>query len=188
MPLINLLHLFPQISESTPLIGDLETISVLEAEYADDAVYNGKVKDLAKRYRSIRRIRPDGNCFFRAFAYNYLEFLSRHRPELAKFQALGHSSKEKLISLGFPAFTLEDFQAIFIEVLDRVAAVPEDQAEPANDSELHRVFNDAGYSDYVVVYLRLIASGEIQENAVFYQDFIGGYASVEEFRHQEVRK
>lgn len=107
----------PQISESIPLIGDLGTISVLDAEYSGDPVYHNKVKDLATKYKSIRRIRPDGNCFFRAFAYSYLEYLSAHRPELAKFQELGQTSKEKLISLGFPSFTLEDFQAIFMEVV-----------------------------------------------------------------------
>lgn len=171
-----------QISESIPLIGDMETISVLESEY-EDAVYKSKVKDLATKYKGIRRIRPDGNCFFRAFAYSYLEYLSQNRDELARFQELGKTSKETLIRLGFPSFTLEDFQAIFMEVVDRVAAMPEDQ-KPSSDTDLHKVFNDAGYSDYVVVYLRLVTSGQIQENAIFYQDFIG--ASVEEFRHQEV--
>lgn len=174
-----------QISDSIALIGDLETISVLESEYGQDAVYKSKVKDLGTKYKGIRRIRPDGNCFFRAFAYSYLEHLSQHRVELAAFQELGKTSKDTLIRLGFPSFTLEDFQAIFMEVVDRVAAMPEDQ-RPGSDTDLHKVFNDAGYSDYVVVYLRLVTSGQIQENAVFYQDFIGGYASVEEFRHQEV--
>lgn len=160
---------------------------MLEREYGADAVYKSKVQDLSTKYKGIRRIRPDGNCFFRAFAYSYLEYLSQNRTEMEKFQELSRASKDTLIRLGFPSFTLEDFHAIFMEVLDRVAAMPptEDVAN-SGDSDLHKVFNDAGYSDYVVVYLRLVTSGQIQENAVFYQDFIGGYASVEEFRHQEV--
>lgn len=78
--------------------------------------------------------------------------------------------------------------------------------------ELHRLFNDQGHSDYVVVYvsnrinlftinsrtemnalvplhlryLRLITSGQLQEGAEFYQNFIDGHCTMEEFRHQEV--
>lgn len=52
--------------------------------------------------------------------------------------------------------------------------------------EMHRLFNDQGHSDYVVVYLRLITSGQLQEGAEFYQNFIDGHCTMEEFRHQEV--
>lgn len=55
-----------------------------------------------------------------------------------------------------------------------------------NQSELHTIFNEQGYSDYVIVYLRLITSGKLQEDAEFYQHFIEGDMSIEEFRHQEV--
>lgn len=51
--------------------------------------------------------------------------------------------------------------------------------------ELHKLFNDQGLSDYVVVYLRLITSGQLQERADFYQNFIEGL-TIEEFRHKEV--
>lgn len=38
----------------------------------------------------------------------------------------------------------------------------------------------------MVVYLRLITSGQLQEGADFYQNFIDGNCTMEEFRHQEV--
>lgn len=53
-------------------------------------------------------------------------------------------------------------------------------------AEFHRLLNDQGHSDYVVVYLRLITSGQLQEGADFYQNFIDGNCTMEEFRHQEV--
>lgn len=58
--------------------------------------------------------------------------------------------------------------------------------EEATLKELHRLFNEQGYSDYVVVYLRLITSGQLQEGVEFYQNFIDGNCTMEEFRHQEV--
>lgn len=51
-------------------------------------------------------------------------------------------------------------------------------------SELYRMFNEQGYSDYFVVYLRLITSAHLQENSEFYQNFIEGNRSVHDFCHQ----
>lgn len=54
-------------------------------------------------------------------------------------------------------------------------------------AELSKVFNEQGCSDYVVVYLRLITSGNIQESSDFYQNFIdGSYSSVSEFCHKVI--
>lgn len=70
-----------------------------------------------------------------------------------------------------------------MEVIDRVQ--PSDD-QPGKLAELHQLFNEQGYSDYVVVYLRLLTSGQLQEGADFYQNFIDGHCTMEEFRHQEV--
>lgn len=53
--------------------------------------------------------------------------------------------------------------------------------------ELHEKFNKQGYSDYIVVYLRLITSGQLQTQHDFYQNFIEGSRTVTEFCRQ-VRK
>lgn len=150
----------------------------------------------------MRRTRPDGNCFFRAFAYAYLEHLISNKEDYEKFRQLAENSKEKLVQLGFPSFTLEDFHETvtvktldlytflnfisfqFMEVVKRVD--PSGSTTQDTSEQLHKVFNDQGYSDYVVVYLRLLTSGKLQEEADFYQNFIEGNFTIEEFRHQEV--
>lgn len=50
--------------------------------------------------------------------------------------------------------------------------------------KLYDTFNMQGYSDYVVVYLRLITSGQLQKDAEFYKHFIEGDRTVVEFCHQ----
>jgi hypothetical protein len=59
----------------------MEGFRTLEDEYAGDDIYCQKVHDLAGKYKSMRRTRPDGNCFFRAFSYAYLEQLLDNREE-----------------------------------------------------------------------------------------------------------
>lgn len=98
-----------QISESIALVGEKEPLKSLEQEYAEDDVYLSKAKALAQQYSFIRRTRPDGNCFFRAFSYAYLEKLIENKEEYNKFRDLALKSKDSLVALGFPQFTVEDF-------------------------------------------------------------------------------
>lgn len=97
-----------QISESIALVGEKEPLQSLEQEYRDD-VYLSKAKALGQKYSYIRRTRPDGNCFFRAFSYAYLEKLIGNKEEYDKFRDLALKSKDSLVDLGFPQFTVEDF-------------------------------------------------------------------------------
>lgn len=72
-----------------------------------------------------------------------------------------------------------------MEVIQRVSPDNAGGHSTVQD-ELHKIFNEQGYSDYVVVYLRLITSGKLQEEADFYQNFIEGDLTIEAFRHLEV--
>jgi ubiquitin thioesterase protein OTUB1 len=67
-----------------------------------------------------------------------------------------------------------------MEVMDHVGKGPTFFSQ----KELHNMFNDQGYSDYIVVYLRLITSGQLQRDSEFYQHFIEGDRSVADFCHQ----
>lgn len=170
-----------EISDTIKLIGDREDLISLKNEYMNDDIYHKKVVDLSKKYDSIRRTRPDGNCFFRAFGFAYLEYLLDKKDEYESFREVAEKSKDKLIALRFPKFTVEDFHDIFMEVVNTIGEGGDDRR-----SELYRMFNEQGYSDYFVVYLRLIASAHLQENADFYQNFIEGNRTVIDFCHQEV--
>ena len=66
----------------------------------------------------------------------------------------------------------------FMEVLQQVE-------EPASNlGALIDTFNDQGVSDYLVVYLRLLTSGQLQKDSEFYQNFIEGDRSVKDFCNQ----
>lgn len=173
-----------EIAYSNPLVSQSHVICSLNSEYLDDAVYISKIKDLSSKYRAIRRTRPDGNCFFRAFAYAYLEYLVLNKEEFSKFYEYAAKSRERLTEAGFPRFTIEDFYETFMEVINKVKPDGDDTSGAL--AELHKLFNEQGYSDYVVVYLRLITSSHLQERADFYQNFIDGNYTILEFCHQEV--
>ncbi|CAH0561071.1 unnamed protein product [Brassicogethes aeneus] len=172
-----------EISDSIPLVGSLEPLESLNKEYLTDTVYLEKVKDLAKKYKFMRRTRPDGNCFFRAFSYANVEILTGKKEEFEEFYKLAENSKNALVELGFQQFTVEDFYDTYMEVLKRIKTAP---TVEESKNELHTLFNEQGFSDYMVVYLRLLTSGQLQKEEDFYSCFIEGHRTVADFCHQEV--
>uniref|UniRef100_A0A0K8R6S7 ubiquitinyl hydrolase 1 n=1 Tax=Ixodes ricinus TaxID=34613 RepID=A0A0K8R6S7_IXORI len=168
-----------EIAERIPLIDNKKDLSVLQKEYSlEDDIYQQKVKDLRSKYSHIRKTRPDGNCFFRAFSFAYLESLLSDKQEYVRFKKLAEHSKEALVSLGFQRFTIEDFHDTFMEVLKRIE-------DNITLDDLLKVFNDQGYSDYIVVYMRLLTSGQLQKEAAFFSSLIEGERTVQEFCKQE---
>ena len=118
--------------------------------------------------------------------------------------------KDLLVStLGFPQFTVEDFHDTFVDNVERLCESAAAAAGAASSTttasspsaagsesssatkkmsveELLGVFNDQGLSDYLIVFLRLITSGQLQKDADFYVNFVDGGRSVKDFCNQEV--
>jgi ubiquitin thioesterase protein OTUB1 len=130
---------------------------------------------LAKKYSGLRRTRPDGNCFYRAVGYRYFEHLRGDADERAKAKKAVEASKETMNKLGFPPFTTEDFRDTFLE---QVEATGQSDFSQQNLLDLWR---DSGSSDYLVVFLRLLTSAELQERCDFYQPFMEEGQAVKDF-------
>ena len=67
---------------------------------------------MIKKYKSIRRTRGDGNCFYRAFGFGFLEENLRQAKELERFRQLTYDLKDKLVQLGYLDFTVEDVRDV----------------------------------------------------------------------------
>lgn len=104
-------------------------------------------KELMKKYKYIRRTRGDGNCFYRAFAFGYLEKSLKNAKELERFRQLTYDLKDQLVKLGYPEFTLEDVRDVVIEIIDNIR-------KEGDEKSLIDSFCSPSYSDYFVAYLR----------------------------------
>ncbi|XP_060558518.1 ubiquitin thioesterase OTUB1-like [Ruditapes philippinarum] len=170
-----------EIVDNQKLISDRVSFDALSEEYAkEDEIYRTKIQqDLKNRYQCVRKTRGDGNCFFRAFGFAYLEKLLNDRTDLERFRDVAKQSKAELVSLGFPEFTIEDFHETFMDVVTKVE-------NRCSLDELLETYNDQGLSDYIVVYLRLLVSGYLQKEADFFGSFVEGGRTMKEFCNQEV--
>ncbi|XP_067028834.1 ubiquitin thioesterase OTUB1-like [Acropora muricata] len=173
-------NIHKEIADMQSLVSEKMDICVLGKEYsADDYIYQSKIKDLALNYSHVRKTRGDGNCFYRAFGFAYMELLIGNQAEYDRFKNLASQSKDDLVSLGFPSFTVEDFYQVFMETIEDVG-----KHQCAN--ELLKTFQDEGLSNYIVVYLRLLTSAQLQRKSDFFENFIEGGRTTKEFCSQEV--
>ncbi|CAF2766412.1 unnamed protein product [Rotaria sp. Silwood2] len=169
-----------EIAENQPLVSDKIPTAYLQNEYAsDDKIYQDKVAELMKKYKYMRRTRGDGNCFYRAFAFGYLEQNLNNKKELERFRQLTYDLKDQLVKLGYLDFTLEDVRDVVIEVIDNIYKEGSEQCLIEN-------FCAPSYSDYFVAYLRLFTSGYLQINREFFENFIEDGKSVKQFCSIEV--
>ena len=58
-----------EIENSSPFISDLTPIDIVKAEYRDNFKFEESFLELQKRYSRVRRLRRDGNCFYRAYLF-----------------------------------------------------------------------------------------------------------------------
>jgi len=166
------------ISERIPLVGPKEDLNALCEEYALDPVYLAKLDELNKTYGQLRRMRPDGNCFFRAFSYGSLESLLSKPEEILAFREKMVASKATLSAAGFTQFTIDDFYDAFLDVIDKLHA-------GMTADELQSLFQEQSMADYLIVYLRILTSAELRQKSDFYSNFIEE-KTLEEFCQLEV--
>ena len=120
---------------------------------------------LIKKYKHIRRTRGDGNCFYRAFGFGYLEENLNNKKELERFRQLTQNLKDKLVQLCYLEFTVEDVSdvvrdffyhhivEIFIDYF-QVVEVIDNVRKNGKETSLMESFCSSSHSDYFVAYLR----------------------------------
>lgn len=127
-----------EIKSTQPLTSHLLPISVLAQQYSANMTFNsnddeqrgfvGAASFLCRKYASLRKVRGDGNCYYRAFLYAMCEhLLSRrldHRADDnddAEFRRLKRTVVESLKWVcrhGYDEYTIDAFHEELVELFD----------------------------------------------------------------------
>lgn len=108
-----------------PLIDNIVALSVLRAEYERGT---GTFVDqidylLPLGFRGVRRTRGDGDCFYRSFAFAYIERLI-HAPDVQMAVASALSNLDATLPLlegaGFQKMVFEDFYDVFASIIQQI--------------------------------------------------------------------
>jgi ubiquitin thioesterase protein OTUB1 len=90
-------------TKDVPLVGHFLPISVLVDEFKDNPQFTKKLTGLAEQWGGFRRTARNGNCFYQAFAYAWIDALQRlgedHiKGEIVKIQKTSKTLEDAGIS------------------------------------------------------------------------------------------
>ncbi|XP_022278051.1 ubiquitin thioesterase OTUB2 isoform X1 [Canis lupus baileyi] len=155
-----------------------DILSILR-DHPENRIYQRKIQELSKRFTGIRKTKGDGNCFYRALGYSYLESLLGKSREVLKFKERVLQTPNDLLAAGFEEHKFRNFFNAFYSVVELVE-------KDGSVSSLLKVFNDQSSSDQIVQFLRLLTSAFIKNRADFFRHFIDEEMDIKDFCTHEV--
>jgi len=165
-----------------PFIGEKEPLTTLIEEYQNANGFREKIQNLTQKYSSIRRVRRDGNCFYRAFLFSYLNHLLefKNKEEISRILKFIQESFPMLLNLGYPEISIESFYEILLEQIELI------RDDKHNSKTLLESFCDYGISNALVVYMRLLTALSLQQNEELYSPFLENGQTIKQFCSSEV--
>ena len=184
-----------EIKSSQPLTSQLLPIDALIKQYSNDdkSQPNGEAdhagegflassKLLATKYTNLRRIRGDGNCYYRAFLYSLCEGLLKQRMantttstandnEFMRIKQLVTNSLSWVCSLGYEESTIEMFYEELVELFDFIDNL-KDKGEQTLSSLHEKLNEENSTSDYCTWYLRVLTAAQMKSNPDRYLPFL----------------
>ena len=176
-----------EIKSTQPLTSQLLPIAILLQQYTtnanDDGTSNQQqvagfikgAKHLCQKYTSIRKIRGDGNCFYRGFMYSLCEQLLRslinngdkkNHDEFYRLKEVITKSLKWVCQYGYDECTIEMFYDELVELFDFIESVvkpKDDGKDEKKDSALLEQLKEETVLEYALEQLHTKLN---EENAV----------------------
>lgn len=165
-------------AESSALVGEKQGLTCLREEYADNPGFLPKVEALSKRYSAMRKTRPDGNCFYRAYLYGIFEILVEQPTLRSTFLEKAKGTLEYCLGAGYEQVAVEDFHEEFVASVERLGAPG---ASPRTVDEIL-----AECDGYLICWARVLTSATLKRRAEEFSAFLSSHSSIAEFCTQEV--
>lgn len=134
------------------------------------------------QWSGARRIRPDGNCFYRAYLYGIFENLLRS-PEIliTRFKGAVEDLSNLCKASGYDSFAIDDFSDMIVDQLDIL------RDNPSTVTLEQKIFDDASVDGYLVAFMRCCCGAYLRAHASEFEPILpSGFGSVDEFVKTEV--
>lgn len=176
-----------EIKSSQPLTSQLLPISALLNQYSNtsgnvnerqqSAGFIQSAQFLSTKYTSLRRVRGDGNCYYRAFLYSLCEHLLLQNSikngasnEFSRIKTTIVNSLKWVCQFGYEEMTIDVFYEELVELFDCIekslnADNDKSAAVETTKDELHAKLNEENStSDYCTWYLRVLTAAQMKSN------------------------
>ena len=161
-----------ELELSSPLISEELPISKLTEEYKSNEEYLKSIENISKRYKTYRKIRRDGNCFYRSFIYRLFEqtCIKNDKDLFEKINKKIIESKKLTEKNGYEWNVVQDFYQIFLkEYTDSFNSllsgiIPREY--------LDKLFSDKEKGNYLIYFIRFCIAAYLKENKENYKGYI----------------
>ena len=161
-----------EIELTTPLISDELPISKLTEEYKSNEEYLKSIENISKKYKTYRKVRRDGNCFYRSFIYRLFEqaCIRNDKVLFEKIKQKIIESKNLTEKNGYEWAVVQDFYEIFLKEFTECFNSLSEGIIPRE--YLDKLFSDNEKGNYMIYFIRFCLAAYLKENKDNYKSYI----------------
>ena len=162
-----------EIELNSPLISDQLPIIVLLSDYENNFNYSKSIKEITNKYKFIRKVRRDGNCFYRSFIYRLFEHICmKNNKELFEYIKKKITDAKDLIqNNGYDWTFIQDFYNIFNNQFNTAFNSLQSKGVSVRDY-LDTLFNDKEAGNYLIYFIRFCIAAYLKENSFLYEVYV----------------
>lgn len=176
---------YREIEESTkvrPLMGQLESFQSLMEEFSATATFLPKIELLKKRFGFIRRVRGDGNCFYRSFMYSLFCIAARDPQVMEKLLKYLNNSLQILVDAGESEVAIE----MFVDITTEELVFVESQIGTITNDEIAQRFNDESISPCLVTWAKLVTVYHLKQHSDEFSPYLENGQNMQFYIDHEV--
>ena len=164
-----------EVEQTTPLISEELPVSILLDDYKSNQEYSYSVKHITDKYKYIRKVRRDGNCFYRSFIYRIFEYIciKNNKNLYEHIVKKINESKELIKRNGYDWSFIEDFYNIFYLEFHHCFNSIETKGVSVRDY-LDNLFSDKEKGNYLIYFIRFCIAAFLKENSFLYEVYVDG--------------
>ena len=164
-----------EVEQTTPLISEELPVSILLDDYKSNQEYSYSVKQITDKYKYIRKVRRDGNCFYRSFIYRIFEYIciKNNKNLYEHIVKKINESKELIKRNGYDWSFIEDFYNIFYLEFHHCFNSIETKGVSVRDY-LDNLFSDKEKGNYLIYFIRFCIAAFLKENSFLYEVYVDG--------------
>ena len=162
-----------EIELNSPLISDQLPIIVLLSDYENNFNYSKSIKEITNKYKFIRKVRRDGNCFYRSFIYRLFEHICmKNNKEMFEYIKKKITDAKDLIqNNGYDWTFIQDFYNIFNNQFNTAFNSLQSKGVSVRDY-LDTLFSDKEAGNYLIYFIRFCIAAYLKENSFLYEVYV----------------
>ena len=163
-----------EVEQSSPLISEEIKTTFLVEEYQSNEEYLKNIEGISKKYKYIRKVRRDGNCFYRCFIFRLFEYIciKNNTNLFKKIKQKIKDVKELAEKNGYEWETFKDSYNLFLINFEKCFNALSTGITVRD--YLDQLFSRQEIGNHFIYFIRTCIAAYLKENREAYEVYIEG--------------